>query len=151
MNHGAGRRLYFVATAQARDEEMRDRIAQHRKARPSEFITVEEPRDLAAALAKLEGHADIVVIDCLTLWISNQMELCLPDQMLLREADSLAAALKRVSYSSIVVTGEVGAGLVPENPLARRFRDLLGSTNQKIASAADQVLLMVAGYPLRAK
>jgi adenosylcobinamide kinase/adenosylcobinamide-phosphate guanylyltransferase len=148
---GGALRRYFIATAEALDAEMSARIAHHRASRPADFQTIEEPIDLRGSLEALEGHADIAVIDCLTLWISNLMGRGLGDDAILAEADALAAAMARASFSTIAVTDEVGSGIVPGNPIARRFRDLLGWTNQTIARAADSVLLMAAGYPLRLK
>lgn len=150
-SESGARRKYFVATAEALDEEMARRIEHHRRTRSSEFQTIEEPRDPRSAIAALAGRADLVVLDCLTLWISNLMGLELSDEAILHEADGLAETLAAVSFSTIVVTDEVGSGLVPDNEIGRRFRDLLGWTNQKIARAAEQVLLMAAGYPLRVK
>ncbi len=145
------RRKFFIATGQALDEEMTARIEFHRETRPSEFQTVEEPVQVVAALERMTHRADIVVLDCLTLWVSNLMQLHDDDEPILTEADRLAKILKISSFASIVVTDEVGMGIVPEHPMARRYRDLLGWTNQKIASVADDVLLMVAGYPIKAK
>jgi adenosylcobinamide kinase / adenosylcobinamide-phosphate guanylyltransferase len=144
-------RRYFIATAEALDDEMRARIAHHQATRPSTFITVEEPLKLHFALAALVGHADVAVLDCLTLWVSNLIGKGLEDGAILAEADTLAAALRQAPFPIIVVTGEVGWGIVPDNPIARRFRDLLGWTNQKVAQVADRVLLMAAGYPMRLK
>jgi adenosylcobinamide kinase/adenosylcobinamide-phosphate guanylyltransferase len=144
-------RRYFIATAEALDDEMRARIAHHQASRSPTFITVEEPVRLRTAIAALAGQADIVVLDCLTLWVSNLIGTGLDDDAILAEADALAAVLRQASFPIIVVTDEVGWGIVPDNPIARRFRDLLGWTNQKVAQAADQVLLMAAGYPLRLK
>ena len=144
-------RRYFIATAEALDDEMRARIAHHQAIRPSEFITVETPLDLQAAIAALDMRADVAVLDCLTLWVSNLIGKGLDDGEILAQADALAAALRRAPFQTIVVTDEVGWGIVPDIPVARRFRDLLGWTNQKVAHMADQVLLMAAGYPLRLK
>ncbi len=144
-------RFFFVATAEPLDEEMRARIARHRASRPAGFETVEEPLNVADAISKLDGRASIVVLDCLTLWISNLMRAGVPDDEILAGAERLAETLQRVSFASVIVSGEVGAGIVPDNPLARRFRDLLGWTNQKIAARADTVLMMVAGLPMRVK
>jgi len=144
-------RKFFVATGQALDEEMTARIEFHRETRPSEFQTVEEPVQLAVAMERIKERADVVVIDCLTLWVSNLMQVHGQDDPILAEADRLARILKLAAFASIVVTDEVGWGVVPEHPMARRFRDLLGWTNQKIGSVADNVLLMVAGYPIKAK
>ncbi|HEY9157394.1 bifunctional adenosylcobinamide kinase/adenosylcobinamide-phosphate guanylyltransferase [Candidatus Binatus sp.] len=145
-------RRFFVATGQALDEEMTARIEFHQTTRPPDFQTVEEPVQVVAALERLGDRADLVVLDCLTLWISNLMQRREMDGTILAEADKLAAALKDASFASIVVTDEVGAGIVPtDHAASRRFRDLLGWTNQKVAAVAEQALLMVAGYPLKLK
>ena len=144
-------RLYFVATAEPLDDEMKARIASHRAARPAEFIVIEEPREVSAVIFSLEGRADLVILDCLTLWVSNLMGAGASDEAILAAARKLAATLARVSFSSTTVTDEVGAGIVPEHPVARRFRDLLGWTNQAAAAVADEVILMVAGCPVRVK
>ena len=145
------KRKFFIATGQALDDEMTARIEFHRETRPREFTTVEAPVQVVPALERLAERADIVVVDCLTLWVSNLMQLHHDDELILAEADRLAKILKLATFASIVVTDEVGMGIVPEHPIARRYRDLLGWTNQKIASVADDVLLMVAGYPIKAK
>jgi adenosylcobinamide kinase/adenosylcobinamide-phosphate guanylyltransferase len=142
---------YFVATAEALDDEMSARIAHHRAARSSEIVTIEEPRELSPLLTSLEGQAQLVIVDCLTLWISNLMGTGAADETTLSESRKLADVLAKASFSSIIVTDEVGAGIVPDNPVARRFRDLLGWTNQAVAAVADEVILMVAGYPIRVK
>ena len=146
-------RRFFVATGEALDDEMAARIEFHRRTRPPDFLTIEEPIQVAAALEKLDDRADLVVLDCLTLWISNLIQRReMHDAAVLAEADRLAAALKRASFASIVVTDEVGAGIVPtDHAESRRFRDLLGWTNQRIGAVADCVLLMVAGYSIRVK
>lgn len=148
---GPKRRLCFLATAEALDDEMAARIARHKAARSAEFQTVEEPRNLASALVSLEGRFDAVVIDCLTLWVSNLMGVGAGDDVILAAGGALAGLLRRAPLQSIVVTDEVGAGIVPENPTGRRFRDLLGWTNQTFAREADEVIMMVAGCPLRLK
>jgi adenosylcobinamide kinase / adenosylcobinamide-phosphate guanylyltransferase len=146
-------RKFFVATGQALDDEMTARIEFHRTTRPPDFQTVEEPVQVVAALEKLRSSADVVVLDCLTLWVSNLMhQHGSDDGAILAEADKLAAALRQASFASIVVTDEVGSGIVPtDHAESRRFRDMLGWTNQKVAAAADDVLMMVAGYPLKVK
>ncbi len=149
---GAATPRYFIATAEALDDEMRARIARHRAHRPAEFVTIEAPIALARAIAEIpDGGAGVAVIDCLTLWLSNLLGQGLDDEAIARAADDLAAAIAAARPRIIVVSGEVGSGIVPENPLARRFRDLLGWTNQKIAGVADEAFLMAAGYPLRLK
>jgi adenosylcobinamide kinase/adenosylcobinamide-phosphate guanylyltransferase len=148
---GESARCFFVATAQGLDEEMRVRIEHHRTTRSPEFRTREEPLALTGALAQLDSAADVVLIDCLTLWISNLLGAGLSDEAIVAEASDLAKVLRQSSFASVVVTDEVGSGIVPEHPIARRFRDLLGWTNQKIAEVSDSVLLMVSGCPIRAK
>jgi adenosylcobinamide kinase/adenosylcobinamide-phosphate guanylyltransferase len=143
-------RKFFIATAEAGDDEMLLRIAHHRSFRPAEFQTIEEPLNVPAVVSSLNGSADVVIVDCVTLWIANLLRDH-SDDAILAEADVLANVLAQASFSTIVVTDEVGWGIVPENFVARRFRDLLGWTNQKIARAADEVVLMAAGYPLRLK
>jgi adenosylcobinamide kinase / adenosylcobinamide-phosphate guanylyltransferase len=146
-------RKFFVATGEALDDEMTARIEFHRTTRPSAFKTVEEPVNVVAAIEKLGETADLVVIDCLTLWVSNLLQRNgVDDGAVLGEADKLAAALTEAAFASIVVTDEVGSGIVPtDHAESRRFRDLLGWTNQKVAAVADQVIMMVAGYPVKVK
>jgi adenosylcobinamide kinase / adenosylcobinamide-phosphate guanylyltransferase len=147
---GAGRR-YFIATAEALDAEMAARIEHHRRTRPTDFETLDAPIEIASAVRSIEGKAVVAVIDCLTLWVSNLMLKYASDEEILAAADGLAAALTQARFASIIVTGEVGMGIVPENASARRFRDLLGWTNQKIAATADEVILMVSGCELKLK
>jgi len=144
----AGARRAFIASAEALDDEMAARIERHRADRPAGFDTIEEPLDVCGALESLDGEADVVILDCLTLWISNLMNRGDDDASILAAADRLAATAAASTIDLVVVTDEVGSGIVPVNPTSRRFRDLLGWTNQKIARAADEVILMAAGYPL---
>jgi adenosylcobinamide kinase/adenosylcobinamide-phosphate guanylyltransferase len=137
-----GNRLVYVATAEALDEEMSIRIAHHRSERGNEFVTVEEPLDLAGAIRSLS--CDAIVVDCLTLWLSNSMGL--ED----KTEETIAVALESAA-DVIVVTNEVGCGIVPENALAREFRDRAGVMNRRFAEAADEVYWMVFGQPLRVK
>lgn len=136
----------YVATAEARDAEMAQRIATHQARRGSEWRTVEVPSDLAGALAL--AQAGPILIDCLTLWLSNRM---LAGADVDREIGQLEAALARRSGPVVIVANEVGCGIVPDNALARRFRDLQGSLNHRIAAVADCVVLMVAGLPVPLK
>ena len=144
-------RAVFLATAQPIDEEMRARIAHHRRDRPAAFETIEEPLELCRAVTQIDVRTAVVVIDCLTLWISNLMAAGRGDEAILADADRLAAVLRAAPFHTFVVSDEVGSGIVPMDPLGRRFRDLLGWTNQAIGRVADQILLMVAGHPLRVK
>ncbi len=146
-----GARRAYVATAEASDHEMAARIVRHQAERPPDFATIEEPVNLSSALETLRGRADVVVIDSLTLWVSNLMRIYPSEYAFKFEAGTLANTLREMEFDSIIVTDEVGGGIVPDNAVARQFRDLLGSTNQRIAHAAEEVILMVAGYPLKVK
>jgi adenosylcobinamide kinase / adenosylcobinamide-phosphate guanylyltransferase len=137
----------YVATAQARDAEMAERIALHRARREGAWQTVEVPHDLAGALAALASGAPILV-DCLTLWLSNRM---LAEADMDAEIDRFEAALDHRTGPVVLVSNEVGFGIVPDNELARRFRDLQGRLNQRLAARAELVVLMVAGLPLVVK
>lgn len=134
----------YVATAEAWDDEMRARIAAHREARPPGWVTVEASLDLAAALAPDRP----ALVDCLTLWLTNVM-------LAGRDPDAYAAALLAILAArrvpTVLVANEVGLGIVPDNALARRFRDEAGLLHQRLAAAADSVVLLVAGIPLKVK
>ncbi len=142
-----GPRPVYIATAEARDAEMAERIAAHRAGRGDGWQTLEAPRALVAALDGSDGAAPRLV-DCLTLWLSN---LILDGRDWRAEAEGLAEALARQRAPVVLVTNEVGAGIVPENALARRFRDAAGWLNQRVAAEADEVWLAVAGCPVRVK
>ncbi len=142
----AGGRLTFIATAEALDAEMQDRIARHRADRDGRWRNVEAPLDLAGALGRL-GSAEGAVVDCLTLWLSNRM---LSDSLQGARAD-LLAAVEGCAAPLWMVSNEVGLGVVPDNALARRFRDEAGRLNQELAVVADRAVLMVAGLPLALK
>jgi adenosyl cobinamide kinase/adenosyl cobinamide phosphate guanylyltransferase len=137
----------MVVTGQARDAEMAERIRRHRARRPAHWATVEEPLELEGALARAPADG-FVVLDCLTLWVSNLMEQGLADADVERRARAAAAAAAARAAPTVTVSNEVGAGIVPAAPLARRYRDLLGQVNTVWAAAADQTLLMVAGRAL---
>jgi adenosylcobinamide kinase/adenosylcobinamide-phosphate guanylyltransferase len=144
-----GARLAFVATAQPLDTEMERRIAQHRAERGAEFTTIEEPFDLAMVIG-IESHRfDALVVDCLTLWLSNLLLRDEPDA----EERGLAVVQAAASAGApcILVTNEVGCGIVPDNALARRFRDLAGRLNQQAAHAAEEVYLLHFGIASRLK
>jgi adenosylcobinamide kinase/adenosylcobinamide-phosphate guanylyltransferase len=137
----------YVATAEARDAEMTDRIATHRARRGAGWQTVEAPHDLAAAIGKAPRGAALL-IDCLTLWLSNRM---LAEADMESEIEALDKTLAAYDGTIILVANEVGSGIVPDNALGRRFRDLQGILNQRIAARAGNVILMVAGLPLLVK
>jgi adenosylcobinamide kinase / adenosylcobinamide-phosphate guanylyltransferase len=142
-------RVAFVATAQAGDADMAQRIARHRAERPRHWLTVEEPYDLVPALDRLSGQSvDAIIVDCLTLWVSNRLLRGESDQAILAEGERLAGLLSRPRADIVLVSNEVGQGVHPETAAGLRFRDLLGLVNQRIAAACDQVTLMVAGLPM---
>jgi adenosylcobinamide kinase/adenosylcobinamide-phosphate guanylyltransferase len=143
-----GKNLAFVATAQALDDEMRLRIAQHRADRGREFYTVEEPLELPKLAPRMGVEFDAVVVDCLTLWLSNLLHAGRDVQT---EADRFLAVASSAPAAFILVTNEVGCGIVPENELARKFRDLAGRLNQQAGEAAREVWWMVFGCPLKVK
>jgi adenosylcobinamide kinase / adenosylcobinamide-phosphate guanylyltransferase len=140
---GTGPRRY-IATAQAWDDEMRARIAQHRADRGDGWITVEAPLDLAGALGQATAD-EVVLVDCATLWLSNQL---LADQDLDAACASLLSALATCPAPVVIVSNEVGLSIVPENALARRFRDAQGRLNQQLAAQAGLVVMVVAGLPM---
>ena len=148
-----GGRVVFVATAEAGDAEMAARIARHRADRPPSWRTVEVPLALPPALTALQGEADVVVVDCLNLWVANLLSKSpdLSDAGLLAEGSRLEAVATRPRFSLILVSNEVGWGIHPETAIGRRFRDALGFVNQAAARAADDVILMVAGCPVVVK
>jgi len=137
----------FVATAEALDDEMSQRIARHRAERPGSWRTVEEPVDLAGAIEA--AGDDCVVVDCLTLWVTNLLLAELSDDAIQRRAEAIAAAAAARTSPTIAVTNEVGLGVVPASDLGRRFRDVLGRVNSAWADHADEVLLVMAGRALR--
>ena len=144
-----GRRLY-VATAEAKDEEMAQRIAEHRQQRGNQWRTIEEPLELTQALLVERGKTDCALVDCLTLWISNLL-IRRDEEYVSEKVEELIEKLPELNFHLVFVTNEVGWGIVPDNPLARKFRDLAGWTNQRIAQAANEVILMVSGMPMIAK
>jgi adenosylcobinamide kinase/adenosylcobinamide-phosphate guanylyltransferase len=138
----------YLATAPAADPGMAARIARHRAERLPEWVTVEEPVELAAACRRLVGRHDLVVVDCLTVWVSNLLHRGDPDEAVLGAADALAKLLGERAGALILVSNEVGQGVHPPTALGLRFADLLGLVNQRIAAAADRVTLLVAGIPV---
>lgn len=145
-------RVVFVATAKISDEEMRRKIERHREERPREWLTVEEPLDLTQVLAQFGPESDVVLIDCLTIFAANLLETEGDDRDAIdRHVNALCVALRSAACSVVLVSNEVGSGVVPAYELGRRYRDLLGEINQSIARVADNVVLMVAGLPLALK
>lgn len=140
--------LMFVATAQPSDTEMADRIAAHRADRGSRWSTIGVPLELATAIRDTSRPDRLLLVDCLTLWTSNLM---LAEHDIARATEELASAIGAASGPLVFVANEVGLGIVPRNVLARRFRDEAGRINQRIAAAADEVVFVAAGLPLKLK
>ena len=162
----SGKRVAFIATATASDADMQDRIARHRASRPTEWKTIEEPLNLVSALQEASKEAEVLLLDCMTLWLSNWMEqqafMSETDDVVLKHSasesalaatEALLAAMKTLTSGKTVfiVSNEVGLGIVPMHPLSRAYRDTLGWINQRIAQDAERVYLMVAGLAVDIK
>lgn len=150
LSMGVSGRKLFIATAEAFDEEMKERIKRHRDERTDGWETIEEPRAVSERMARLDGTG-VILIDCLTLWISNMMGAGLEDGEIIRQAGALADSCSDSPFDVIAVSNEVGLGIVPENPSARRFRDLAGEVNQIFGAKADDVWFVASGIPLKMK
>jgi adenosylcobinamide kinase/adenosylcobinamide-phosphate guanylyltransferase len=146
-----GSRGAFLATAQALDGDMEARIARHRAERPRGWATLEEPYDVVRACGSLGGSVDVVVLDCLTLWVANLLIRGDEDKGILAAADTLAEFLAERRFTIVIVSNEVGAGVHPATDVGLRFRDALGGVNQRIAAAVDRVTYMVAGLSMIVK
>jgi adenosylcobinamide kinase/adenosylcobinamide-phosphate guanylyltransferase len=145
-----GQKRAFIATATALDDEMKSRIERHRQERRDEFTTVEEPLELGAALDALTGH-DVVVIDCLTLWLSNLLLHQESADAILARADDLVRVLQKRRFHVVLVTNEVGMSVHPPTPLGRMFVEVAGWTHQRVARIADEIYLAVLGTTLKIK
>ena len=148
-----GKRVLFLATAEAGDDEMKHRIARHKSSRPESWRTIEEQMDIAGASRKNAARADAVIIDCVTVWLSNMLmhNEKLSEKEMIKDIDKLIDSYEHGDATYIIVSGEVGMGIVPEHPLGRIFRDYLGLANQRLAAKADRVVLMVAGIAVDVK
>ncbi|MFK3779246.1 bifunctional adenosylcobinamide kinase/adenosylcobinamide-phosphate guanylyltransferase [Agrobacterium sp. NPDC089420] len=144
----AGGNLHYLATGRAWDDEMRDRISHHQERRGGEWTTHEAPLDVAAALERLDGPDNVILIDCLTLWLTNLM---MESADIEAAFDALAAAIASARAKLIFVSNEVGLGIVPENRMAREFRDHAGRLHQRVAAIAGEVYFVAAGLPLKMK
>ncbi len=147
----SGAKVFYIATAEALDGDMYKRIASHKKSRSKSWVTVEEPIHLVKAINSLPSGDITVLLDCLTLFISNLIHKGLTDAQVYSEIKKIIKALRKKAALSIIVTNEVGSGIVPENRLSRRFRDLQGRVNQMTAKEADRVCLLVSGIPVQIK
>ena len=141
----------FIATGIPFDAEMEDRIRRHRQERGPEWETIEAPTDLICAITGNDGPETLIVVDCITLWINNLLMKNHTGEEIVRYGDELVEILKATTGPVFLVSNEVGGGIVPENALARRFRDLAGIINGKIAGCAREVIWMVAGIPVSIK
>lgn len=146
-----GNRKMFMATCIPYDEEMRDRVRKHQAERSHDWKTLEVPIRIAEAIEKHSHDADVILVDCLTLWMSNLMMENLSEMQINEYIQGLILALKKSSCSVILVSNEVGCGIVPDNALARQFRDMVGTANQKVAECAKRVIWTVAGIPTEIK
>ncbi|MCX5714718.1 MAG: bifunctional adenosylcobinamide kinase/adenosylcobinamide-phosphate guanylyltransferase [Candidatus Omnitrophica bacterium] len=141
----------FIATCQALDKEMARRIAAHKESRPAAWKTFECPKDIFSVLEHNGNQFELVIIDCLTLWVSNLLLEGVKDKDIAEEIRRIVLALKKTNSDAIIVSNEVGLGIVPDNELGRVFRDIAGRVNQIVAEKADEVIFMVAGLPWRIK
>lgn len=156
-----GDRVLFVATGEALDEEMRQRIEEHKKERPPNWLSLEVPTGIGRRIQEESGDAQVVIVDCLTLLVSNVIGQCCDaleqintqsaQERLATEIDELIECINDSTATFILVSNEVGMGLVPDNRLGRLYRDLLGKTNQILAQRADKVYFMLSGIPLSLK
>jgi adenosylcobinamide kinase/adenosylcobinamide-phosphate guanylyltransferase len=148
----SGKRVVFIATCIPQDKEMAERVKLHKKTRPNFWKVIEEGYDMVSALTKARRmNCQVILIDCLGLLISNLMHRHKEDKKIEKEIELTLQQIKKVRAKVIVVSNEVGMGIVPDNPLSRRFRDLLGRANQRLAEEADRVILMCAGVALTIK
>jgi len=145
------RDVVYLATAQGLDDEMLRRIDHHKKKRPGYWKTIEEPLEIVRVLKKNDRKGRVFILDCLTLLISNYLAADKNEEEILREIRRIARTAKTMKAQLIVVSNEVGSGIVPHNPSAREFRDIAGMSNQILAESAGQVILMVSGLPMFVK
>lgn len=161
-----GRPVIYIATAQVLDDEMALRVEKHKQQRPSNWQLIEEPFNIPTVLERIRNEDAIVLLDCVTIWLSNLMlktlsstpESVFPDTLtpeaeeeILVQVQKAATLAQKIAPKVIMVTNEVGQGIVPDNPMARSYRDLAGRSNQLLAHQADKVFWVVAGYPLEIK
>ncbi|PIU41630.1 MAG: bifunctional adenosylcobinamide kinase/adenosylcobinamide-phosphate guanylyltransferase [Candidatus Omnitrophica bacterium CG07_land_8_20_14_0_80_42_15] len=145
------KKVAFIATCQPLDKEMKERIRRHKEARPENWKTLEEDRDVASLLAKMDNSFDCIVVDCLTLLVSNLLLRGRNEDEILKKIGSMLANLRKKKAKAILVSNEVGLGIVPVSKLGRDFRDIAGKVNQLTAKEADEVFFMISGIPTRIK
>lgn len=145
----SGSRPAYLATAEVLDGEMRDRVASHQAGRQERFATIEEPLALSRTLVKAAASHDVILVDCLTLWITNML---IGGQNVAEQVEGLGRTLGQITETRIIlVSNEVGLGIVPDNAMARTFRDLAGSAHQRLAEICDDVYFVIAGLPMTLK
>lgn len=141
-------KVAFIATCQPNDDEMLLRIKKHKLSRPKSWLTIEEPYELDKAIKKAAMQSGCVIIDCLTLWVSNLLLRNIAGAIIIAKATKTVEMIRKTGVQAIIVTNEVGMGIVPDNILARQFRDIAGEINQYFARQSDKTYLMTAGIPL---
>lgn len=146
-----GNRKIYIATCMPQDEEMKQRVAKHRQERSKNWVTIEEPLQLASAISQNGPEADVLLVDCLTLWVSNLLMETDDERQIEKRIAELIAALERATGPIVLVSNEIGTGIVPQNKLARQYRDIIGLANQAVAKTAGRVIWMVAGIPVTIK
>jgi len=144
----SGSKRIFIATCMPLDDEMKERINRHKKERDKSWTTIEAPVELSVAINENSREGDVILVDCLTLWINNLLMETEDPDIIHQRIHELILAIKEAKCPIILVSNEVGTGIVPENKLARQFRDLAGFTNQKVAECVESVIWMVAGIPV---
>ncbi|MFA5008509.1 MAG: bifunctional adenosylcobinamide kinase/adenosylcobinamide-phosphate guanylyltransferase [Candidatus Omnitrophota bacterium] len=145
------KKVAFVATGEPRDREMKERISRHKLARPEGFKTFEEPFNLSSLLKKISPDFNLIIVDCLTLFVSNLMLKKIREEEIVNEITAALKIVKEMNTKTIFVSNEVGLGIVPHTKLGRAFRDIAGKVNQVVAKNADCVFFMVSGLPWRVK
>lgn len=141
----------YLATSVAFDDEMKDRILKHQERRKDKYFTVEEPVYIADAIKALEGKASVLLIDCLTVWTNNLLYYLKDDSLIEMQVNNLISEIENASFDIVLVTNETGSGIVPDNALARSFRDKAGIINQKVAQVATDVIMTVCSIPFAVK
>jgi adenosylcobinamide kinase/adenosylcobinamide-phosphate guanylyltransferase len=146
-----GNRKIYLATCVPQDDEMKQRVAKHQKERSQNWVTVEEPLHLPEVILENSLKADVMLVDCLTLWVSNLLMETDDEKQLEKRIAQLIGSLEKATGPIVLVSNEIGTGIVPENKLARQYRDIIGLVNQAVAKTASKVIWMVAGIPVTVK
>jgi adenosylcobinamide kinase/adenosylcobinamide-phosphate guanylyltransferase len=147
----AANRRIFIATCAPQDAEMKQRVARHQKERGLNWVTVQEPLHLPAAILENSLEANVILVDCLTLWVNNLLMETDDEKQIKENISRLIHTLEKATGPVVLVSNEVGTGIVPKNKIARKYRDIMGLVNQAVAKAADKVIWMVAGIPVTVK